>query len=215
VLVSDNPTLALDAVGPSTPTVENRQLGDARIKENAPEARAAVGEGSQHRVLGSSDGVEALADQDLDVCISFRDRTENLPAIRVRFDVADPHLQMPLAILTAANERRIQGHGDGRRRHFCPGFGITPERCADLQGMPAHSLRILPGVNRKHLPQHVSGHPVWHQGRKVSCSRSNSGVDRQCDGQPVPVSIAPHPVQRKRGSRTVTWPQCVATAWLR
>jgi hypothetical protein len=73
---------------------------------------------------------------------------------------------MPLAILTAANERRVQGHGNGRRQLW-PGYGVNPERRADLQGTSAHSLRILSGINRKHLLQHVSRHPVWHQGRKM------------------------------------------------
>jgi hypothetical protein len=59
--------------------VENRQLGDAGISENAPQSGTPVGEGSQHRVFGSSDGVEALADQDFDICIGFGNGTENLP----------------------------------------------------------------------------------------------------------------------------------------
>jgi hypothetical protein len=33
--------------------------------------------------------------------------------------------------------------------------------------MSAHGLRILSGINRKHLLQQVSGHPVRHQGRKM------------------------------------------------
>src|SRR5271168_4293349 len=59
--------------------VENRQLGDAGISENAPQSGAPVGEGGQHRVLGSSDGVEALADQDFDVRIGFGNGTKSLP----------------------------------------------------------------------------------------------------------------------------------------
>src|SRR5271166_378215 len=126
-----------------------------------------VGEGGQHRVLGSPDGVEALADQDFDICISFGNGSENLPPTHLRFDIADPHLQMPLAILTAANERRVQGHGNGRRRQLRPSHGINPKRRADLQGTSAHSLRILSGINRKHLLQHVSRHSVWHQGGEM------------------------------------------------
>ncbi|CAA9526527.1 MAG: hypothetical protein AVDCRST_MAG62-1503, partial [uncultured Sphingomonas sp.] len=33
-----------------------------------------------------------------------------------------------------------------------------------------------------------------------------------CGGHPTPASAAPHPAQRKRGSRTVTWPNSVAIA---
>jgi hypothetical protein len=102
-----------------------------------------------------------------DVCIGFGNGTENLPPTGLRFDVADPHFQMPLAVLTAADERRVQGHRNGRRRHFWPGYGINPERRADLQGMSAHGLRILSGIDRKHLLQQVSGHPVRHQGGKM------------------------------------------------
>jgi len=71
---------------------------------------------------------------------------------------------MPLAVLTAADERRVQGHRNGRHRHFWPGHGINPERRADPQGMSAHGLRILSGINRKHLLQQLSGHPVGDLG---------------------------------------------------
>ena len=43
------------------------------------------------------------------------------PPTGLRFDVADPHLQMPLAVLTAADERGVQSHRNGRRRLFWPG----------------------------------------------------------------------------------------------
>jgi hypothetical protein len=33
--------------------------------------------------------------------------------------------------------------------------------------MSAHGLRILSGINRKHLLQQVGGHPVRHQGGKM------------------------------------------------
>ena len=164
MLVIDNPTLALDAVGPSTPTIKNRQLADAGISENAPKPRASVGEGSQHRVLGSADRVEAAVDQHFSVGIGFGNGAENLSPASLRFDIADPHLQMPLAVLTAADERRVQGHRNRRHRRFRLGQGLIPKCLTDLQGMPAHGLRILSGINRKHLLQHISGHPVWHQG---------------------------------------------------
>jgi len=117
------------------------------------------------RVLGSSDGGEALADQDLDVRIGLGDGTENLPPTGLRFDIADPHLQMPLAVLTAADKRRVQGHRNGRHRRL--GHGLIPKCLTDLQGMSAHGLRILSGINRKHLLQHISGHPVRHQGGEM------------------------------------------------
>jgi hypothetical protein len=123
---------------------------------------------SQHRVRGSSDGVEAAVDQHFDVGIGFGNGGENLPATRLRFDVTDPHLQMPLAVLTAANERRVQRHRNRRhrQRRFRFGHGLIAKCLTDLQGMPANGLRILSGINRKHLLQHISSHPVRHRGRR-------------------------------------------------
>ena len=46
-------------------------------------------------------------------------------------------------------------------------------------------------------------------------SRSSSGVERQCDGQLIPVSMRPHAPQRNRGTLNVTCPNSVATAWSR
>jgi hypothetical protein len=157
VLVVDNPTLTLDAVGPSTPTVEHRRFGDTGISQNAPQAGASVGERGQHRVLGSPDGVEAAADQHLDVGISFGDGAQNLSPSRPRFDIADPHLQMPLAVLAAAYEGRIRGHGDRRSRRIRPRRRLIPKVRTDFQGVTAQSLRVVSGAHREHLLQDISG----------------------------------------------------------
>ena len=69
---------------------------------------------------------------------SFGDGAEDLTATGRRFDVADPHLQMPLALRTAADEGRSQGHHDRRRRCFRLGQGAIPKCLADLQGMAAN-----------------------------------------------------------------------------
>jgi hypothetical protein len=45
-----------------------------------------------------------------------------------------------------------------------------------------------------------------------ACSRSSSGVERTYGGHVTPASVVPQPAQRKRGRRTVTWPNSVATA---
>src|SRR4051794_37065241 len=84
--------------------VEDGRLSDAGISEDALEAWAPIGEGGQPRLLASSDGVEAAVDQHLDVGIGFGDGAEHLSAASRRFDIADPHLQMPLVRLTAADE---------------------------------------------------------------------------------------------------------------
>jgi hypothetical protein len=75
---------------------------------------------------------------------------------------------MPLTVLTAADERRVQAHRNRRHRRFRLGHGsIIPKRLADFQGMTAQGFRVLRGIDRKHLLQHVSGHPVRHQGREM------------------------------------------------
>src|SRR5271165_661243 len=84
--------------------VEDRQLGDAGIGENTPKPGTTVGAGRQGRVLGAAGGVEVPADQHRDVRIRSGDGAENLATTSLRFDVADPYLQMPLPILTAPDE---------------------------------------------------------------------------------------------------------------
>ena len=147
--------------------VEHRRLGDTGISQNAPQAGAPVGERGQHRVLGSPDGVEAAADQHFDVRIGFGDGAENLPPASLRFNIADPHLQMPLAVLAAADEGRIQGHGDRRSRRIRPHRGLIPKLRTNFQSVQTQSFRVVSGVDREHLPQHVSSHPVSHQGREM------------------------------------------------
>jgi hypothetical protein len=88
--------------------IKNWKLTDASIGENAPHSRAAVGEGSQHRVLGCSDSIEALADEDVDICIGSGNGAENLSPTGLRFNIALPYLQMPLAILTAASPSSLR-----------------------------------------------------------------------------------------------------------
>ena len=147
--------------------VEHRRLGDTGISQNAPQAGAPVGERGQRRVLGSPDGVEATADQHFDVRIGFGDSAENLPPASLRFNIADPHLQMPLAVLAAADEGRIQGHGDRRSRRIRPHRGLIPKLRTNFQSVQTQSFRVVSGVDREHLPQHVSSHPVSHQGREM------------------------------------------------
>ena len=77
--------------------VENRRLGDASIDENAPKPWTTIGQGRQFGAFNSADGVEAPAYQHLDVRVGFRDGAENLSTTRLRFDIANPHLQLLVA----------------------------------------------------------------------------------------------------------------------
>lgn len=144
--------------------VENWRFGDSGIGENASKSRTSIGEGRQFGAFRSADGVEAPADQYLDVRIGFRDGTENLSCTEFRFDVANPHLQVTLPVLTAPDEGGIQGDRDRRRRCFRPDRGTIRDRFANPQGMAAQRLQVRSGVDRKHLLQQVSGNPVGHQG---------------------------------------------------
>src|SRR5277367_240350 len=117
--------------------VKDRQLADAGIGENAPKPGTTVGAGCQRRVLGPAGGVEGPADQHRDVRIRSGDGAENLATASLSFDVADPYLQMPLPILTAPDEGRVQGHHDRRRRHVRLGRGTIPKCLAGSQGATA------------------------------------------------------------------------------
>src|SRR3954467_2907938 len=53
---------------------------------------------------GPADGVEGVADQHPNVCVGLRDGAENLSSAGLCFDIADPDLEVPLAVLAAADE---------------------------------------------------------------------------------------------------------------
>jgi len=78
--------------------VEHRRRRDAGIGEKAPEPGTTVGKGRQRRVPGSSDSVEIAADQLGDGSAGFGDGAEDLAATGRRFNIADPNLQMSLAV---------------------------------------------------------------------------------------------------------------------
>jgi hypothetical protein len=62
--------------------VEDWRFDDSGIGENASKSRTSIGEGRRFGAFRSADGVEAPADQYLDVRIGFRDGTENLSCPR-------------------------------------------------------------------------------------------------------------------------------------
>jgi hypothetical protein len=150
-LVDDDPSLALDAVGPSTPTVENRWFQHTRTGENAPEPRATIGEGRQYGSTSATNRVEVLPDQPLKVCPGFRDRAKDLTTTGFRFNIADPHLDVTFAILAAPYERGIHGESDRRRRDRRHVHGAVSECLARLQGVAAQSPGVDAGVDRKHV----------------------------------------------------------------
>ena len=116
---------------------------------------------------------------------------------------------MPFAIVAATNEPRVHGDRDGRRcgRRFDRGVAKS---LPGLERMAAQSLGALFSLDRQKVLQHASRYAIGHQGGRCARSWSNSGVDRQCDGQLMPAWVRPQPVQRNRGSCTVAPPNSVA-----
>jgi hypothetical protein len=99
--------------------------------------------------------------------LSLRDTAEDLSATGLRFDIANPHLQMAFPNFAIPDERGIQGDSDHRRRRFRPDRGAFSQRFAGPEGTAAQRLRVGSGVDRKQLLQHGSGHWIGHQGRKM------------------------------------------------
>ena len=118
-------------------------------------------------VFGPANGRELPADQRDDVGIGSDDGSENLASSNLRLDIADPDRQMPFAVLTAADEGRIQADGDRRSRCRRRDHSAIVKLLAEFQGMAAQCLMAFSGVDRKHLLEHVSSDPISHQGRQM------------------------------------------------
>ena len=159
-MVCDNPSLALDAVGSSTPTVQNRRFQDARTGQNTPQAGTTIGKGGQHGVLVPTNRIEMPPDQPFDVRPGFRNAAENLTATARRFNIANPHLEMTLVVLAAPDEGGLHGHRDRRCRCRRPDRGTVRECRASPQRMAAQRLWIRSGADGKHLPQQVRSHLI-------------------------------------------------------
>jgi hypothetical protein len=92
-LIPDPPVQSPDLRDDHSLRRNAREIADrhrAGVGENAPKSRTTIGEGRQRGVAGSAGGVEAPADQRLDVRVGFRDGAENLSATGLRFDIANP-----------------------------------------------------------------------------------------------------------------------------
>jgi len=148
--------------------IEDRWLGDAGIGRDRPQAGTTVGECGHLGVVGSAHGFKVSADQRFDVGARPYDRSEHLPASGSGLDVADPNLQVPFAVFTAADEGRIQGDRDRRRRGWRLDRGGIAALLADFQRMMPQCLGVPPGVDRQQVSQYASGDSITHQGGKVS-----------------------------------------------
>ena len=103
-MVSDNPILALDAVGSSTPTVQNWRFRYSRIGQNRAQTRTTVGKSGHLGGVGPAHGFQGPLDQRGDVGLGPGDGAKDLAATVNRLDVADADLQVAFAVFAAAYE---------------------------------------------------------------------------------------------------------------
>ena len=109
-----------------------------------PQTGTSVGECGQLGVVSSAYGFKVSADQRRDVGTSLRHRSEHLSPSGSRLDVADANLQVSLAVFAAADEGRIQGDSDRRRRGCRHDRGVIAKLLANFQRMMSQCLGAPP-----------------------------------------------------------------------
>ena len=113
--------------------VEARRLGDAGLDQDRAQPGTAIGEGSQLGISCLADIDKAALDQYLDRGVGSSDGGEDLPAAVRRLDIAEEDFEMPLVLLAAPNEGRVQGQGDRRGCGRRVGRGGVDQGRADLE----------------------------------------------------------------------------------
>ena len=103
-MVCDDPSLALDAVGSSTPTVQNRRFRYSCVGQNRTQTRTTVGESSDLGGVGPAHGFQGSLDQRGEVGLGLGDGAKDLAAAVSRLNVADSDLQVAFAVFAAAYE---------------------------------------------------------------------------------------------------------------
>jgi hypothetical protein len=103
-LACDDPSLALDAVGSSTPTVQNWRLRYSYVGQYSAQTRTPVGKGGHLGGVDPAHGFKGSLDQRGDVGFGPGDGAKNLAATINRLDVADADLQVAFAVFAAAYE---------------------------------------------------------------------------------------------------------------
>jgi hypothetical protein len=81
--------------------------------------------------------VERSADQGHEIRLRSGHGCEHLTATRVGLGVADPDFQMPFALFTAADERRVHADRDRRRGRCGRDHRVMPQLFAERQGVAA------------------------------------------------------------------------------
>ena len=74
---------------------------------------------------------------------------------------------MTFTVITAADKRRVQGDGDGRRRRYRLDRGGIAKLLADFERMASEGFRVPSGLHWQETHQHASGDTIGHQPGKV------------------------------------------------
>ena len=135
--------------------------------QNRPKAGGAVGERGHLGVGGSADRLKAAPDQRCDLRLGLRHGAEHLPTTARCLDVADANLQMPFAVVAAADKCRVYGDGDRRRSRRRPDRGGVAKLLASLKRVAAQRLRAFPSLHRQKMRQKASGGTIRHQSRNM------------------------------------------------
>jgi hypothetical protein len=147
--------------------VGDRSLADTGSGQDRLQALTTVGECGHCRGGGSADRLKASPDQRRDVRISLRDSTEYLPPTIGRLDIADANFEVSFSIVAAADERRVQGDGNRRRRGWRLDCGGVTKLPTKFKRMGTQGLVTLPRLHRQQMDEYASGDAIGHEGRKM------------------------------------------------
>ena len=164
--------------------VRDRRCGDAGVGKNRSQAGTAIGERSHLCGSGSAGRLEALTDLNCNVSVGSGDGAEDLPPTVGCLDVANANFQMPVTFLAATNECRVSGDGDARGGRYRLGHWDVTKLCAYLRSVWARNVSgLVPTSTGRRCVSTSAATRKGIRAERWARSRSNSGVDRQCDGQ--------------------------------
>jgi len=170
VLVADNPTLALDAVGPSTPTVED-VLGRANAGGLSQVARSAgaVAEDGDRRRRRRPKIIQHVAQLlRLPIGLGRHAGKHDLRAVVVA-DLSDEDLEGPrLVAAHRCHVPAVDGECDrlcfGRRSGHARRQGLPLKHGADMQGPLANRLYLRGVAEQEEVPEQRAGAAVRQRG---------------------------------------------------
>src|ERR1700752_2461832 len=161
----------------------DRLRGDAGVGKNRPQSGTPVGERSHLCGSGSADCLKAAVSLNRNVGAGPGDGTKDLPPAVGCLDVANANFQMPVTFLTATNECRVRGEVMLMAAAIGLAVGMSP-RCSPILSVWARNVSgLMPTSARRRCVSTSAATRKGISAERWARSRSNSGVDRQCDGQ--------------------------------